>query len=147
MVTMHFDNGMTAEETEYLPNVAGAYAARGSIYIKRGESDAAIADLNKSIAINPFFGALHVRGRELRKRGDLNAAIADFSKAIELGPQRLGPHLPLLLIERRVSFVEAGKDDEAETDFAQALALAPHLKTTVENRRAEARKVGDKKLP
>lgn len=132
--------GMTAEKMEYLPNVAGAYLNRGSILSKRGDSDAAIADLNKSITIHPFFAAYYDRGKEFRKRGDLSAAIADFTKAIELRPQMASFYL-----ERGVALVEIGKDDEAEKDFAKALSLVPRLKTTVESRRAEAQAQREKK--
>jgi tetratricopeptide (TPR) repeat protein len=141
-VTMKFDSNMTAEQMEYLPNVAGAYLNRASIYIKRGDSDAAIADLNKSITIHPFFGALYERGKEFRKRGDLTAAIADYNKTIEQQPR-----MAFFYVERGGTLLEIGKDDEAEKDFARALELDPGLKTTIEKRRAETKKGGEQKSP
>ena len=53
---------MTAEEMEYLPNVAGAYMNRAQIYKTNGELDAALADLNKSVAVYPHFSAYQTRG-------------------------------------------------------------------------------------
>jgi tetratricopeptide (TPR) repeat protein len=144
VVTMRVNTGpgMTAEKMEYLPNVAGAYMNRGSIYSTRGDSDAAIADLTKSITIHPFFAAYFDRGKEFRKRGDLSGAIADFTKAIELRPQMAN-----LYLERGVALLQIGKDDEAEKDFAQTLALDPRLKTTVETRRVDAKRQQEKKSP
>jgi tetratricopeptide (TPR) repeat protein len=141
-VTMKFDTNLTAEQMEYLPNVAGAYLNRAGIYIKRGDSDVALADLNKSITIHPFFAALQMRGQEFRKRGDLNAAIADFTKAIEQQPQ-----MAFFYVDRGAALQAIGKDDEAEKDFARAVELDPGLKTTVEKRRAETKKGGDQKSP
>jgi Flp pilus assembly protein TadD len=83
-----------------------------------------------------------MRGQEFRKRGDLNAAIADFTKAIEQQPQ-----MAFFYVDRGAALREIGKDDEAEKDFARAVELDPSLKVTVEKRRAEAKKEGDKKLP
>src|SRR4029450_7759625 len=77
---------MNAEEMEYLPNVAGAYMNRSQIYSKKGDLDAALSDLNKSLAIYPHVSAYGTRGRVWQQRGDLNAAFADFTKAIELQP-------------------------------------------------------------
>jgi len=141
-VATKFNTNMTPEQMEYLPNVAGAYLNRAGIKIKRGDSDAALADLNKSISIHPFFAALQMRGQEFRKRGDFNAAIADFTKAIEQQPQ-----IAFFYVDRGATLQAIGKDDEAEKDFARAVELDPSLKITVEKRRAEAKKGSDQKSP
>ena len=141
-VATKFNTNMTPEQMEYLPNVAGAYLNRAGINIKRGDSDSALADLNKSITIHPFFGALQMRGQEFRKRGDLNAAIADFTKAIEQQPQ-MAP----FYLQRGETFLKIGKNDEAEKDFARAVELDPGLKITVDKRRAETKKGGEQKSP
>lgn len=130
---------MTAEQMEYLPNVAGAYSNRARIHKTKGESEAAIADFTKSIKIHPFFGTYSDRARELRKTGDLNGALADFTKAIELRP--LAP----FYLDRGMTYLEMNRDEEAERDFAQALALEPGLKSTIETRRAEAKEKREKK--
>lgn len=133
--------GMTPEKMEYLPNVAGAYLNRAAIYRKRGDSEAAMTDLNKSIAIDPhFFAAYYDRGRELQKRGDLGAAFADFSKVIERQPR-----LAAAYVERGSTLLLMGKDAEAEKDFAQGLALDARMATMIENRRTEAKNQREKK--
>ena len=141
-VTMKFDSNMTPEQMEYLPNVAGAYLNRAGIYRKRENSDAALADLNKSINLHPFFGAYFIRALELKKRGDLNAATADFTKAIEQQP-RMAP----FYVQRGETLLQLGKNDEAEKDFTQAVELDPRLKAAVEKSRAETKKGGDQKSP
>ena len=128
------EESMTAEEMEYLPNVAGAYMNRAQIHTTNGNSDAALADLNKSVAVYPHFGAYEMRGKVWRTRGDLNAALADFSKSIELQPGMTSSY-----IERGVTLILLGKDDQAEKDFSKVLLQNPEFKTMVENRRAEAK--------
>lgn len=128
------DDSMSAEEMEYLPNVAGAYMSRGRIRSENGEADAALADLNKSIAVYPHFGAYELRGELLRTRGDLQESLADLNKSIELLPGN-----SLSYIERGVTLMLLGKDADAEKDFNKALAENPAYKTMVEQRREEAK--------
>lgn len=144
IVTMNpeSESTMTAEEMEYLPNVAGAYMNRAQIYAKKGDPDAALADLNKSISVYPHFAAFETRAEEWKKRGDLGAALTDLNKSIELQPGRAFAYL-----ERGATLVLMGKDAEAEKDFSQCLALDPGLQTTVELRRTEAKKQRQKESP
>ena len=125
---------MTAEEMEYLPNVAGAYLNRAQIRKTNGDPDAALADLNKSVAVYPHFIAYQTRGELLRTRGDLTAALADFNKSIELQPG-----MALSYIERGVTLILLGKDDEAEKNFSKVVKENPEYKAMVESRRAEAK--------
>lgn len=125
---------MSAEEMEYLPNVAGAYMNRAQIHKTNGNAAAALADLNKSVSIYPHFGAYKMRGELSRTRGDLNAALADFNKSIELQPD-----MAFSYIERGVTLILLGRDDQAEKDFTKFLIQNPQDKTTVDNRRQEAK--------
>ena len=125
---------MSAEEMEYLPNVAGAYMNRGQIHKTNGDTDAALADLNKSVAVYPHWGAYETRGEVWRTRGDLNAALADFNKSIELQPD-----MAFTYLERGVTLMLAGRNEEAEKDFSMVLTLNPMFKTMVDTRRAEAK--------
>jgi tetratricopeptide (TPR) repeat protein len=145
VVMMNTDSSrpMTAEQVEYLPNVAGAYMNRGLIYSRKGDAEAALVDLNKAIAVNPHeFMAYYSRGKELQKHGDLIGALSDFNKSIELGPQ-----IPMAYLERGVTLVLLGRDAEAQKDFEQCVKIEPRMQTAVENRRAEAKKEADKKSP
>jgi tetratricopeptide (TPR) repeat protein len=126
---------MSAEEMEYLPNVAGAYLNRSSIYSEKGDNDAAMADLNKSVAVFPHFLAYENRAKLWKKKGDLNAALADLSKAIERQPG-----MASIYCERGETLLLMGKDEEAEKDFKRCLELDPELDTMVANTRAAAKK-------
>jgi tetratricopeptide (TPR) repeat protein len=127
--------GMTPEQMEYLPNVAGAYLNRGQIYSKKEESEAAIADFTKSANLHPFFGTFLARAKELRKTGDLKGAIADYSAALELRRDS-----GYIYFERGATYLELILEAEAEKDFAKALELDPKLRATIEARRAEIKK-------
>lgn len=126
---------MTSEQMEYLPNVAGAYLNRALILGRRGDSDAALADLNKSISVYPHFPAYIARAKELEKRGDVAGALADLTESIEMQPGSA-----LTYLERGTLLMTMGKDEEAEKDFSNCLKLSPTLAPTVEQRRTEAQK-------
>jgi tetratricopeptide (TPR) repeat protein len=125
---------MNAEEMEYLPNVAGAYMNRAQIRKTNGDFEAALADVNKSVAVYPHFGAYELRGEVWRARGDLNAALADLNKSIEMQPDMAFSHL-----ERGVTLMLLGRDEEAEKDFRFVVMLNPMQKTMVDTRREEAK--------
>jgi tetratricopeptide (TPR) repeat protein len=134
---------MTPEQMEYLPNVAGAYMNRGLIYSKRGDSEAALADLNKAVEINPHdFVSYYSRGKVLQKRGDLSASLKDLNKSIELNPSMAAAYL-----ERGITLVLLGKDAEAQKDLQQAVKMEPRMQGTVESRLAEAKKEAGKESP
>lgn len=126
---------MTAEEMEYLPNVAGAYSNRAQMHSKKGDFEAAMADINKAIAIYPDFGSYSTRGRIWKERGDLKSALADFSKSLELQPQNAFNY-----VGRAEVFMLMGKDAEAEKDYKRCLELDPGLAATVTSNRAAAKK-------
>lgn len=136
VVTMNpeVEGTMSAEQMEYLPNVAGAYMNRSLIRSRKGDTDAALADLNKSLAIFPHFGAYEMRGKVWQQRGDLKASLADFNKAIELQPG-----LALAYVERGETLLLMGKDEEAERDFRRCLEIDPSLDRMVVNSRAAAK--------
>jgi tetratricopeptide (TPR) repeat protein len=134
MLNPEAEGTMTAEEMEYLPNVAAAYLNRAQVLITNGKSDAALADLNKSLAVYPHSSAYEMRATLWRTRGDLKAALADFNKAIELQPG-----MAFTYLERGVTLMLLGKDDEAEKDFSKFLIQNPQYKSTVDSRRAEAK--------
>lgn len=132
-INVEEESTMTAEQMEYLPNVAGAYLNRGQYYGNKGDTDAALADLNKSIEIDPHeFLAYSVRGEVRRKRGELEASLTDLNKSIDLQPGNL-----LTYIERGATLLLMDRDAEAEKDFSKVLTESPAYKTMVEERRAE----------
>lgn len=144
VVSMRTDaNGMTPEEMEYLPNIAGAYTNRGLIYQKRGDATAALAEFNKSIAVDPSNSwARYVRGKALLDSGDATAALADFNESVKLGAP-----FAVIYLERGATLTLLGRDAEAEADYAQAVKMDPRMQALVERRRAEAKQQAEKKTP
>ena len=64
---------------------AKAYRARGGIYYRKGDFDAAIADCSKAIEIDPTnIEAYHNRGAAYDKLGEREKARQDVKKANEL---------------------------------------------------------------
>jgi tetratricopeptide (TPR) repeat protein len=144
VVSMRSDaNGMTPEQMEYLPNIAGAYTNRGLIYQKRGDAAAAMADFNKSIVVDPANSwARYTRGKALLDSGDPTAALADFDEAVKSGAP-----LAIIYVERGATLTLLGRDAEAEADFAQAVKMDPRMESLVERKRVEAKQKAEKKTP
>ncbi len=128
---------MTAQEMEYLPNVGGAYLNRGRLLSGQGQSDAAMADFDEAIKIDPHqFLSYHTRGVERQKRGDLDGALVDLQKATELQPDNAWVYL-----EKGATLQMLGRDEEADKVFAKCLALDPTYETMIKNRRDELQKL------
>ena len=65
-----------------------AYAARGSVLVRRKEYDLAIADLDTAIRLKPdFAGAYYTRGRAHQLLKQTAQARADYRQALVLDPE------------------------------------------------------------
>ena len=63
------------------------YYKRGVARIEKGEHDAAISDLTKTIKMRPGFAMAHFyRGRTYLRKGEHDKALSDLTEAIELDP-------------------------------------------------------------
>lgn len=61
--------------------------SRGEAYLETGQHDAALADLNEALRLQPsHFFAYLFRGRAHKEKGQYDEAIADFDKALSLKP-------------------------------------------------------------
>ncbi|MEZ4662046.1 MAG: tetratricopeptide repeat protein [Caldilineaceae bacterium] len=86
-----------------------------------GELDAAIADYDQAIALNPE-DATAYNNRSIARRdlpGELDAAIADYDQAIALNPQYATAY------NNRGNACDQGELDAAIADYDQAIALNP----------------------
>lgn len=116
-----WENGgtMWSNVIEQYPEGHFGYGNRASFYMEEGKMDLALADLEKSIALNPKFSyAYNNRGRIKQGRGDLDAAFGDYDRAIGLNPD-----LGEAWLNRGVIHLNRGVFDRAIGDFDRAADL------------------------
>jgi tetratricopeptide (TPR) repeat protein len=86
-----------------------------------GDLDGAIADLSRSIDLNPAFSkAYSSRGVARRDKGDLDGALGDYTKAIELDPRSA-----VAFSNRGVVRHDKGDLRGAHADSVRALEIDP----------------------
>lgn len=65
-----------------------AYSGRGRVFLLRGDSSRALADLDRAVSLDPLEPfARYVRGLILYDSGDANQAVEDLQAALDLGLQ------------------------------------------------------------
>jgi tetratricopeptide (TPR) repeat protein len=110
-------NNEAPGDKQMAPAIASAYIGRSLILSARGNHDAAIADLERALRINPSeVNALYQRAIQYEHKGNLTAALADINKAIQLDPK-----IGNFLVERGVILSLMGRDKEAQVDFDRLL--------------------------
>jgi tetratricopeptide (TPR) repeat protein len=93
---------------------------RGVELKRQGKLDAAIADYNGAIVLNPKdMFSFNNRGNALRDRGDLQAAIADYTEAI-----RLDPDYAAAYVNRGRVHESQNNQDGARADFTAVLSTS-----------------------
>jgi tetratricopeptide (TPR) repeat protein len=89
---VYLDQGRLDEAADALnqaieldPDLANAYAARGSAYFYMGEHERGMADLNRAIELDPnLVMAYYNRGTANLNLGEYEQAIADYERVLEL---------------------------------------------------------------
>ena len=98
-----------------------AYHNRGNAYYFKGAYDLAIADYNKTIALNPDEAqAYHSRGYTYYVKGAYDLAIADYNKTIALNPDEAQAYY-----NRGNAYYFKGAYDLAIADYNKTIALNP----------------------
>ncbi len=91
---------------------------RGTLYLKKGESDDAIADYNQAIRLDPKFAKAYTnRGVAHADKGELDKAIADYNQAIRFDPKFAKAY-------NNLAWIFATHPDPQIRDGAQAVRLA-----------------------
>jgi len=108
----------SAGPLSFNPNAANAFASRGLAYLRKGDNDRAMADLNEAIRLNPRepFPYLN-RGVIYGRKGDHARAIADYGEAITRNPK-----LALAFCNRGRAKLKIN-DASANEDLAKAREL------------------------
>jgi lipoprotein NlpI len=103
---------------ELKPDYAEGYFDRGRLKQNTGNLDGSLADLSKSIELNPLFIAYFARGRTQQIGGNLDGALADFNKTIEVNPNFSGAYY-----FRGCLFYDQHAFTKASVDFEKVCAL------------------------
>jgi tetratricopeptide (TPR) repeat protein/S1-C subfamily serine protease len=116
----------------------GLFFYRGATYSKLGKYDAAVADYDKALALNPDLAyAYNNRGFAYSNLGKYDAALADYGKALALNPDDAEAYY-----NRGVTYSNLGKYDAALADYGKALALNPDDAEAYNNRGVTYDKLG-----
>ena len=90
-----------------------ALLARGSVYLKMGNVENAIADFNRTIEIDSNHSkAYHLRGLAREMAGDDGEALEDFNKAIHIDPE-----YGAAFYSRATLLTKMGQEDLAAEDM------------------------------
>ena len=90
-----------------------AWLARGSVYLKMGNTENAIGDFSKAIEIDPNHPkAYHLRGLAREMAGKNDQAILDFGKAIDIDSEYGAAYY-----SRATLLTKMGREDEAAEDM------------------------------
>jgi lipoprotein NlpI len=122
-----------AEATQdawFFPRLADTYYTRGAIYLINERFDNAVADFSQVIRRNPrAFLAYHNRGIAFQGRDEHRLALADLQSALSLARDYPGLHryLPLLHVNRAISYKMLGEFDRALTENELALRVNPRF--------------------
>jgi tetratricopeptide (TPR) repeat protein len=94
---------------------------RGYIHITNKRFDAAQADFERIMRIDPKFAPAHGMAAWLqRAKGQFDASLVEADKAIEIAPTKFFGYY-----QKALTLREMKRDDEAESSFAKALSLSP----------------------
>src|SRR5882724_6153973 len=123
-------NTVIEGRTETGKRLAAAYCNRGHGLTEKRELDAALADLNEAIKLDPAYACAYSnRGRVYAFKRDLDHAMADYDEAI-----RIDPSFALAYNSRGDAWFNKGDLDRALADFSLAITYDPKLATAYGNR-------------
>jgi tetratricopeptide (TPR) repeat protein len=109
---------------------AGDYNNRGNTYADLQQYEAALADYNRAIELNPkLVEAYTNRGALYADLQQYEQALADYNRAIELNPQFVGAYAG-----RGLTYHDLQQYEAALADFNRAIELDPKYAAAYSNR-------------
>ena len=116
---------------------------RGGAYYKQDKYDLAMADYNKSLAIDPNYAlAYNARGSIYYKRGKYDLAMADYNKALEIHPRQYIDEADIYR-NRGLIYLDQGRYDLALSDYNRALFINPNFAKGYNDRSMIYKRQGD----
>jgi len=117
-----------------------AFIDRGNAYDDSGNHEAALADYNEALRLNPDDAFVYLnRGVTYQNTGRSELAIADFTKSISLLPNHQSTFK-----DRGQAYVKLGQYQLAIADYTEALRLKPDYADAYFNRGVAYDKSGDR---
>ena len=114
------------------PNSYRAYMCRGSYYVENGKYDLALADLNRSLEINPTYqNSLELRGVTHNYLKQYALALVDLEKCKEIDPKNAD-----LCVHISISMDALDRPTEALSYLNQAIDIDPNNTKALSNRGA-----------
>ena len=130
----------TAEISKENVKDAQGFAAQGQALVRSGNTDEALAQFEKALAVDPYnVQALYGRGLIYQADKQHEQAIADFTAANGLTPQRVEP-----LLARATSYLAVDKAKEAASDLDEAVQSDPNSAQAWSSRGVTYERLGDK---
>ena len=119
-----------------------AHAVRGASFVRKGDYDRALTDLNEALRLDPKNASVHnAFGVYYNARGDHDRALAALNEAIRLNPRFLYGYK-----NRGVAHENRGDLNKALSDFRVALSIDPDKKQTGGQEAAEGIRRVEQKL-
>ncbi len=104
--------------------LAMAYRGRGLWQYKTGDYDAALADVDRALTLEPTnVVGYDLRGDILVAKGDIDGAIANYSQSI-----RIDPNYAASFYGRGIAYEKKGDINRAREDFRSAL-VPPRIRS------------------
>jgi tetratricopeptide (TPR) repeat protein len=119
------------------PQTAQDYLKSGMAHYQSGNTEAALADVNKSLELNSnSVDALYLRAALRTKKGDTAGVLADYNKIIELVPS--APGVEVVYHNRSMIRLQNKDVDGGLDDLNKAVSINPRV-AEIYNGRAIAR--------
>ena len=106
-------------------DISRVRAERGFVYSETGDYDAALADFNEALTLNPSMAIVYsYRSYVYADLENYEAAIADADKAIELGSDLSDATRSAILHARASALANSGSFEEAALSASESIALS-----------------------
>jgi tetratricopeptide (TPR) repeat protein len=121
------------------PKLSLGYLTRGVMYLEKGDTTLAMADLNKAVEIDPYYAPCYGnRAILLYQTGHPNEALADLNEAIRLNTRESGYYINRGLVRYEMNDLRG-----AMADYDQVIAMDSHNLIARFNRGLLRFQVGD----
>jgi tetratricopeptide (TPR) repeat protein len=121
-----YTHALELDGAAQLPFAWAIYANRGVAYQAQEEYEAALADLDRALELNPEAPWAYIhRANTYRAIGDYESALADLQRALDLASDSSDGWLSRAYASRGLIYHNMGQYDQALADYSRAIELDP----------------------